>query len=95
MTFDAPDSRTFTPSSDVLVREIGDEAVLLDLRTERYLGLDGVGRVIWAELSRGGSAEVAVQCVLALYDIDEATARRDVQAFVSALLDQQLMRPNP
>lgn len=95
MTTSASDRRTFTPSEEVLVREIGDEAVLLDLRSERYLGLDPVGLVIWQELSRGATPEGAVTRVLAEFDIDDATARLDVTRFVESLLDQQLMSPTP
>ena len=34
-------------SSEVLVQEIGGEAVLLDLESERYFGLDPVGTRGW------------------------------------------------
>ncbi len=47
----------FRRKADVLVRELDGEAVLLDLATGRYFGLNATGVRIWALLGEG--AEVA------------------------------------
>ena len=39
---------------DVVSREVGGEAVLLNLATGTYFGLDGVGTEIWNLLAREG-----------------------------------------
>ena len=42
---------------DVVSREVGGEAVLLNLATGTYFGLDGVGTEIWNLLAREGTIE--------------------------------------
>jgi hypothetical protein len=42
---------TVVPSPEVLVQELEGEAVLLNLASERYFGLDDVGTRIWQHQS--------------------------------------------
>lgn len=42
------------PKPDVLMRELEGEAVLLDLASGRYFGLNASGVRIWALLAEGG-----------------------------------------
>jgi hypothetical protein len=44
-----------TVSPEVLFQEVGGEAVLLDLKSESYFGLDDVGMRIWQLLQEQGS----------------------------------------
>lgn len=79
-------------SGDVLFQEIGGEAVLLDLASEHYFGLDPVGTRIW-ELIDGISRLGEIQSTLgAEYDAVHADIGRDVLALASRLLDAGLVR---
>ena len=53
-----PDSvtlnHTVSLSTQVLVQDVGGEAVLLDLASEQYFGLDPVGARIWALIGESG-----------------------------------------
>ena len=44
---------------DVLFRLVGEEAVLVNLQTERYLGLNPVGTRMWSVLSSASSIQAA------------------------------------
>jgi len=44
------DTRLVAPT-DVLMRELDGEAVILDLKSETYFGLDDVGTRIWTHLT--------------------------------------------
>ena len=46
-------SRVIVPD-DVLFQELNGEAVILDLASERYFGLDGVGTRFWELISHAG-----------------------------------------
>ena len=48
-----------------MVRQIGDETVLLDLNTERYLGLDDVSSRIWQAVTADASIQSAYETLLA------------------------------
>lgn len=75
----------------VMMRNIQGEAVLLDLRSEIYLGLDEVGARMWHLITSGETGEAAIAPLLAEYDVEEAKLRADLRQFVRELLDRQLM----
>lgn len=65
-------------SSQVLFQQLENEAVLLDLKSEHYYSLNPVATRMWKLLSQDGTVESAVTSLLATYDIDETTLRRDL-----------------
>ncbi len=77
-----PFSSQISASADVMVRFVGDEAVLLDLKTERYLGLDSVSARIWQVLTGGGSVQSAYETLLAEFDVAPERLRADLEEFV-------------
>jgi hypothetical protein len=78
---------------DVLFRVVGDEAVLVNLNTEMYLGLNAVGARMWSLLGSSRSIEAACDALIEEYDVDAAELRRDLAVFVDQLLDQKLLEP--
>jgi hypothetical protein len=80
-----------TTAPDVLFRTIGDEAVLLNLRTEMYLGLDPVGTRMWTVLHDSPSIAAGYEALRVEYDVAPDVLRRDVEEFVGELLDQSLI----
>ena len=69
-----------------MVRQVGDEAVLLNLKTEQYLGLDDVSSRIWQVLTTGGTVQAAYDTLLAEFDVDSERLRADLEDFVQELL---------
>ena len=47
---------------DVMFRLVGDEGVLVNLNTERYLGLNEVGTRMWTALGSASRLQVATPC---------------------------------
>ena len=79
-------------SDDVLFQEVGGEAVLLDLASEQYFGLDPVGTRIW-ELLDGQAALGDVHASLcAEYDAEAARIGEDLLALAGALAAAGLVR---
>jgi len=78
-------------TSSVLSHPLGDDVVLVDLVTGEMFTLDGVGALAWRHLTAGEPLGRAVAAVTADYDVAEATAREDVEAFVGELLGQGLL----
>lgn len=75
----------------VLVRSVGTESVILNLRSETYMGLDSTGSRMWAALTESVCVDVAYQKLLEQYDIGPQTLRRDVQEFVETLVGHGLL----
>jgi len=79
------------PSPDVLFRELEGEAVMLDLGSERYFGLDEVGARIWQLLDQHHDVETVVAQVLAEYEVGEEQLRRDLADLIENLVDAGLV----
>lgn len=79
-------------SDDVLFQEVGGEAVLLDLASEQYFGLDPVGTRIWDLIEPGLSLADIHQSLCAEFDADAERIRDDLLALARKLLDAGLVR---
>ena len=80
-----------TIPEDVVVRDLGGEAILLDLDTSTYFGLDAVGTRIWHLLAEHQSTDTIVPLLLQEFDVDEHQLRLDLEALVTQLLAQRLL----
>lgn len=89
MTHSLP--KRVVPSPDVLFRELEGEAVMLDLGSERYYGLDEVGARIWQLLDEHHDVETVVDQVLAEYEVEEEQLRSDLADLIDNLVDAGLV----
>ena len=83
------------PSPDVMMQELGDELVLLDMRSEHYFGLNEVGARVWQQMSEGCDLDTMVRTLTEEFDVDEATLRADVERLIADLADAGLVEPAP
>lgn len=87
----APDHRIEIPDG-VMMRELQGEAVLLNLDSECYFGLDEVGTRMWAALTTQPTAGAAFEALLAEYEVAPEELRADLAEFVEALAAAGLVR---
>ena len=80
---------------DVMIRNVGGESVILDLKTERYLGLNEAGTRIWTALIGSTSIQSAYETLLAEYEVDAERLRSDLQNFLHKLVDNGLIELRP
>jgi hypothetical protein len=78
--------------NDVLFRELAGEAVLLNLATGKYYGLDEVGTRMWILLTQYGSVKPACCALLDEYDVTEDRLRQDLLHLVDELADHKLLQ---
>lgn len=69
----------------VLYRAVGDDAVLLNLDTGQYYGLDTVGARMWDRLTFHGRVEPALADLLAEYNVEEERLLADLTDLVDRL----------
>ena len=91
-TFSVTLASTAQPSGEVLVQEVGDEAVLLDLSGERYFGLDPIGTRIWQLLAPAPVLQQVHASLCAEFDADPARIETDLLALVQQLAEAGLIR---
>ena len=91
----APQTYTAVSSDTVVSTGLGDGTALLDLRTNQYFSLAGVGAVIWQSLQTARTTSEIVDEVLAVYDVDRAECARDVELLISELVGAELVQISP
>lgn len=79
----------------VVMRELEGEAVLLDLETETYFGLDEVGTRIWSELAAGASVDGACAALQREFEVEPGVLREDIEKLASELLGRGLLELTP
>lgn len=84
-------SQAFRPSEEVLHQELEGETVLLDLKSERYFGLDESGTRVWMLLIELERPEAVVERMMQEFNVDEDTLRSDVADLLARLLDGGLI----
>jgi hypothetical protein len=89
MTDDGP---KLVLNDSVVFAELDDEAVLLNIETGVYFGLDEIGTEIWNLLSGGADEDAVVDKLLVEYDVDATQVRVDVKEFIATLQTNGLVR---
>jgi hypothetical protein len=79
-------STTYKVSPNHLYSEIADEAVILDLESGVYYGLNSVGVAIWQWLQQPQSEEELLNLVLEEYEVTPEQAKQDLQSILKEML---------
>jgi hypothetical protein len=77
---------------DAVYRRVAEETVLLQLADSVYHSLDPVGTRMFELLLIGPDVARALEQVLAEFDVDRATAERDLLALLADLEARGLVR---
>jgi hypothetical protein len=78
-------------TSDISARTIGGETIVLDLPSSQYFAITGIGSRVFELLTEERTLDDLVAAILTEYEVDEAVARQDVEAFVDRLRQAQLL----
>jgi len=90
---------TVTPSldsririnDDVLWQELQGEAVLLNLKTGVYFGLNSIGTRVWELLAATGMLRDVVDAIVGEYDVEVQACADDVIALVADMQKHALV----
>lgn len=85
-------SLTFSISPDVLAQELDGETVLLDLKSDKYFGLDPVGTRVWQLLGEGENSEAIVDRMVDEFDVEIGQLRQDLEALLGELSGAGLIK---
>jgi hypothetical protein len=86
--------RAATPAN-VLVRFLDREAVLLNLETEQYFGLDETGTRMWQLVTGSPNIDAAFQELMAEFDVEPELLRTNLMELLSRLVDSGLLQVLP
>ena len=81
---------TFTASKDAVFRDLDGDAVILDLGSGTYFGLNAVGARIWQLMEAHGRLRAVFEDLCREYDAAPDVLERDLIALVSRLEQARL-----
>lgn len=76
---------------DVVWREVEDELVILELSTSTYVTLNGSAKFLWETLTNGCTLDELVMSLIGRYSISTDQALSDIESFISALDERDLI----
>jgi len=76
---------------DAVFRELGGEAVLLQLASGMYFGLDHVGTRLWQLLEQHGTLRTTADAAAQEFDAEADVLARDLLELVATLQEKQLV----
>lgn len=86
------DPQTIITRSDaILSTTLGDEVAMMSIDEGVYYGLNPVGARIWHLIEEPLSVAQICDQLIAEYDVDPDTCRRDVAAFIDALRTKEVV----
>lgn len=75
----------------VLFRDLAGEAVLLELESGRYFGLNEIGTRIWNLLQPGSPLDAVFNALLDEYEVAPERLHEDLLGFIERLASQGLL----
>jgi hypothetical protein len=82
---------TVKVAKDVIFQDLEGEAVLLNMQTEFYFGLDPMGTKIWHLLAENGKVKTVAAKLLDEYDITEDQLQSHLSDFLERLRSNGLI----
>jgi hypothetical protein len=80
------------PGPQVLFKDIGGEAVLLDLGTETYFGLNETGARFWHQLTASPTVLDAWEVLRGEFAVAPETLLDDMQLLIDELVEHHLLQ---
>jgi hypothetical protein len=81
---------SFVLSKAAMFRELSGEAVILDLASGTYFGLNAVGARIWRLIEQHGQLKIVLDQLCGEYDASPDELERDLLALVARLAEARL-----
>lgn len=81
----------FSVPAHVVARRVGDETVLLDLKSGVYFGLDPVGARFWELVEEGHRLPELITALLDEYEVEEEVLDKDIRGLINELCARGLL----
>jgi Coenzyme PQQ synthesis protein D (PqqD) len=78
-------------SPNAVARQVGDETVILHLRSGIYFGLDPIGARIWRLMAEEKSLDEICDVLLQEYEVSREQLRSDMTMLIKDLLGHELI----
>lgn len=79
-------------NGDWLAAKVGSELVMMSAAKGNYIGLSAVGARIWELIETPHSVDQLCDTLVAEYEVEPATCRSEVDAFLAKLAEHDAIR---
>ena len=76
----------------VLFNQVDDDLVMMDIKSGNYFGINPVGAEIWNKMEEPITVQGIINQLLAEYDIDEETCRKETLTFIQQTLERGFLK---
>ena len=76
----------------VLFNQVDDDLVMMDIKSGNYFGINPVGAEIWNKMEEPITVQEIINQLLAEYDIDEETCRKETLTFIQQTLERGFLK---
>lgn len=83
-----PAHMALTIRKDLLTHQLDGQAVLLDLASGKYLGLNETGAIVWALLLQGTEPSEVANRLARTFSVELEAAQSDVDRFIADLMQR-------
>ena len=85
------DSSTIVANGDLLCCDLSEGAVILDMASGVYYGLDAVGTFVWSLIQEPRTMEQITAAVLEEYAVEPERCRQDLRDLFSEMAERSLI----
>lgn len=86
-----PDDTRVVATSEQLSSNMDGEAVILNLKSGSYYGLNSVGTYIWETIQEVKTVEEIKTAILSVFEVDAATCAHDLNKVLESLVKMELI----
>ena len=79
-------------NKDLMMADLEGEAVLLNIQTGRYFGLNEVGTSIWALISEPRTVADLIEALRKEYKVASGMLNKDVMSFLESMEERSLIK---
>lgn len=83
----------FRPSADVVAQRLGDELVLVQLKTDQIFVLNRTGACLWELVCDGHEWGEVERRMLAQFDVTQAQFAGEAESLLATLERERLLEP--
>jgi hypothetical protein len=84
----------YQPDRDVIYQKLGDDILLLHVRTNRFYELNNTAARVWELISTGSDLEHTVVQLASEFNAEAAVLMPAVEAVITSMTRENLLKPH-
>ncbi|PEQ10230.1 hypothetical protein B2G71_23440 [Novosphingobium sp. PC22D] len=81
----------YRKTGDWLAAKAGDDVLMMSAENDLYIGLSGTSARIWELLDTPCDLDTLCEHLVAAYEVDPETCRREVRTFLNDLVERNVI----